>query len=102
MTEDLTPSLLEEFNKILKDPGKRAELLRKSELQDFKDTFNVERASPLRCPACSQYGQSGGSLWRVKNEKSKFVCRKCHKRFNVEWLDGDIDELILSIKEANK
>ena len=91
---------LEDFKKLLNDPLARARLMRQAESLGFKDKYNVERASPLRCPACSQYGQSGGSLWINKDEKNKFTCKKCERTFKLEWLDGDLGDLILKLKEA--
>lgn len=92
----------EEFAELLKDPKALASLQRTTELQEFKDKYNVARASPLKCPACSQWGMTGGSLWIVKDTTNQFVCRKCKLEWLVECKTISNTELILKIREANK
>ena len=92
----------QEFAKLLQDPDALARLQKQASLQEFKEKYNVERASPLRCPVCNQFGQSGGSLWINKDDHTKFVCRKCLLEFKVECLTLPNDELIIKIREASK
>jgi len=92
----------EEFSKILQDKEALEKLQKQVSFQDFKEKYSVERATPLHCPACSQYGYVGGSLWINKEDHTKFVCRKCLLEFKVECLTTPNDELIRKIKEAER
>ena len=95
-------NLEEEFSKSLaRDPTLLAKLQRQAELLEFKEKYNVERSTPLKCPACSQWGQTGGSLWRGK-DKNRFVCRKCHLEWRIECLTQSTEELIIQIKQIQK
>lgn len=94
---------LEEFAKILKEDPKLAESFkRRVELDEFKEKYNTVRASPLKCPACSQWGQTGGSLWINKDDPSRFVCRKCKLEWHVECLTLPTQDLIYKMKQIQK
>lgn len=100
MTED---NILQQFAEELAKDSKLVERLKRSqELAEFKEKYNVERASPLKCPACSGWQMSGGSLWMDKDDPNRFVCRKCHIEWKVECLTYSNEELIIKIREANK
>ena len=99
----MTLELPEEFAKALsKDPRLLEKLTKRAELQDFKDKYNVERASPLKCPACSQYGMTGGSLWIHADDKSLFTCRKCKLTFKIECQTLPTEELIYKMTQIRK
>ena len=100
--ENKEESLAQEFAKLLQDPDALARLQKQTSLREFKEKYNVERASPLHCPACSQFGYTGGSLWMNKDDHTKFVCRKCLLEFKVECLTLPNEELIIKIKGASK
>lgn len=82
------------LKKILENPEKykkQVELLR------FKETFNVEKGTPLKCPACSSY-QIWASLWRNKDDKTLFTCRRCKQVWRLELVSADLDEVIMKLK----
>ena len=69
---------MQEFLKALqKDPDLASKLKKRAELEEFKEKYNVERATPLKCPACASVLQSPGSLYIDKDDPTRFVCRKC-------------------------
>lgn len=93
----------EDFAEALKKDPKLLEKLKKSaDLQDFKDKFNIERATPLKCPACSQWQISGGSLWIHKDDPTLFTCRKCKLTFRVECITLPTNELIIQMRAIQK
>src|SRR3972149_3595098 len=101
-TEENLNKALTDFSMLLaQDPSLASKLQKQAELQEFKEKYEVERATPLKCPACSQWGQTGGSLWRGE-EKNRFVCRKCHLEWKVECLTISTEEVILQIKQTGK
>ena len=78
-----------------------------NELQEFKKLYGVEHSSRLRCPACNQYGQTGGSLWGPSSGKGEiqlgaYICRKCKLVWLLECLTKPIAEVIEGIKKASK
>jgi len=78
------PEISNEFLKeIEKDPKFLGRLRKREELSNFKESYNLDRATPLRCPVCSVYLQSPGSLWADKIDPTKFVCRKCKLEFTL-------------------
>jgi len=94
---------LEAFTKELaKNPKLLEQLQKKSELEDFKERYNVKRATPLKCPACSQYMVTGGSLWINKDDHLKFVCRKCKLEWILGCLTKDNDILIEELRKILK
>lgn len=94
---------LEEFAKMLQADPKLAETLRRrEELSEFKERYNLERATPLKCPVCSQWGQTGGSLWINKDDRSVFVCKKCKLSFQIFGLTVPTNILIDQLREAAK
>lgn len=75
---------LEEFVQQLRDDPKLVERLQKQEeFRAFKEKYNTERATPLKCPVCSTFYQWPGSLWIDKDDNTKFVCRKCHLHYTI-------------------
>ena len=94
--------LVEEFSKLMQNPEEVKRLQRKTSQDEFRGKYNVERASPLHCPACSEAGFTGGTLWFNKDIPTKCVCHKCHLEWNVECLTTPTEELIRKIREASK
>ncbi len=94
--------LLKKFAELIKDPEEVERLKRSTSLNEFKEKYNVERASPLHCPACSEAGFTGGTLWFNKDKPTRCVCHKCHLEWNVECLTTPTEELIKKIREASK
>jgi len=93
----------EEFTKALqKDPKLLNRLKKKAELDEFKGLHNLERATPLKCPACSQWGMTGGSLWIHKEDRLLFTCRKCKITWRIECQTIPNEELIYQIREVQK
>ncbi len=93
----------EDFAKALeKDPKLIEKLVRKAEFDDFKSKYKAERASPLKCPACSQWGQTGGSLWIKKGTTNEFVCRRCKLEFVVECRTISNEDLFTQLRKVAK
>lgn len=91
------------FDQLVKDPKLVGQLQKRAELDAFREEYQVERASPLKCPACSQYGMSGGTLWGpVIDTSDEFVCRKCRLRFRVNCLSMSNDELMIQMRKIQK
>jgi transcription elongation factor Elf1 len=90
---------LEDFAKMLsKNPDLVIQLRKRAELDRFKEKYNVERATPFKCPACAALLQSPGSLWIDKDVKSRFVCKKCHTIYQITSEPLSTDELIYNIR----
>ena len=99
----MSTELEEEFKKLLEDPKAIESLERKVGLAEFKSTYNTERASPLKCPVCSQWGQTGGSLWIIKGtDQTEFVCRKCKVKVKLVFLEKNNKKFIQELREALK
>lgn len=93
----------EAFLKALgKDPSLLDKLKKTSDLEAFKDKYNTERATPLKCPACSVFFQNPGSLWINKNDHTKFVCKKCKLEFDLICKTLPNDSLIEEIRQVSK
>ena len=95
------------LEKLKSDRTFRDSLERKADTEAFKEEFDTERTTPLKCPACSgNVGPSGypsgGALWIHKSDKSLFTCRKCRLTFKIECKTISNEELIIEIKEARK
>ena len=90
---------MQEFLKALqKDPSLVSRLKKREELEDFKEKYNVERATPLKCPACASILQSPGSLYIDKDDHTLFVCRKCKLQYRLECLTLPNDDLISNLR----
>jgi len=94
---------VEDFAKALsKDPTLLSRLQKGSELQAFKEKYNTERATPLKCPVCAQFYQYPGSLWINKDDHTKFVCRRCKLEFTLICQTVENDKLIEDLRKAAK
>ena len=93
--EELSKELLE---RLAKDPDYLKRAIRSNDLDTFKNRFGVTKASGLRCPACSQYGQSGGSLWWLPEAPETFTCRKCERTYTITCNGEDVFDIIKEIK----
>ena len=90
---------IEEFAKMLRENPQLVDSMRKKgELNEFKEKYDVVRASPLKCPACSQWGQVGGSLWINREDPKRMVCRKCKLEWAIECLTLPTNDLIWKLK----
>jgi len=78
------PKMDEFLEKLKKDPKLLERLKKREELNNFKESYNLGGATPLKCPVCSAYLKSPGSLWADKVSTSRFVCRKCKLEFTLE------------------
>ena len=93
----------EAFLKALnKDPSLLDKLKKRSELEAFKEKYNTERATPLKCPACSVFFQYPGSLWINKDDHTRFVCKKCKLEFTLICHTVQNDTLIEDLRKAAK
>ena len=87
---------------IDKDPTFIARLKKRAELDAFKEKYNTERATPLKCPVCSVFLQSPGSLWINKDDHTRFVCKKCKLEFTLICHTHPNDTLINELRKAAK
>jgi hypothetical protein len=87
------------FLASMKDPDLVKKILRKAELDNFKDSFGAEKASIFKCPACSQYGMTPGSLWSVKDKLHTFVCRKCNLTWEINCVTQTNEEVMWEMKK---
>ena len=94
-------NIYEEFAKLVSDPKTLALLRKRAEMDEFKTRYHAVRASPLKCPACSSAGYSGGSLW-VTETKNQFVCRRCKLEWELNCLTVSTDELIFKMRQIEK
>lgn len=93
----------EEFLKALQeDPSLINRLKKGSGLSDFKERYEVEKASPLKCPVCSALLQSPGTLWYKKEDPTYFVCRKCRLVFTLICHTIQNNELIDKLRQTSK
>jgi len=94
---------MEDFAKALsKDPTLLNRLEKQINLTDFKERYNVERATPLKCPVCAQFYQYPGSLWINKDDHTRFVCKKCKLEFTLVCHTVNNDVLINDLRKAAK
>jgi hypothetical protein len=94
---------MEDFLKALqKDPSLISKLQKREGFTEFKEKYNVERATPLKCPVCSTFFQFPGSLWIDKVDHTKFVCKKCKLEFNLTCLTVPNDNLIEELRKIAK
>jgi len=94
---------MEDFAKALeRDPTLLYKLQKQTGLVNFKEKYNTERATPLKCPVCAVFFQYPGSLWINKDDHTKFVCRKCKLEFTLKCLTLDNDILISDLRKAAK
>ena len=70
MTQELPKSFLKA---LAKDPNLVNKLIKREALDAFKKKYSIDRASPLKCPACASLTQTPGSLWTRKDDKSLFT-----------------------------
>lgn len=95
--------LFEDFAKaIQKDPSLASRLQKTGELTEFKEKYNVDKASGLKCPVCAVFFQFPGSLWLNRNDHTKFVCRKCLLEFVLACLTLPNDTLMGELKTIGK
>lgn len=92
---------MEEFMEYLKEHPEEISRLKKREgMEDFKAKFHVDKASPLKCPACRD--QWGGTLWMSTTHPFRFVCRKCKIVLHMSCISETNGDLIARLREANK
>ncbi len=84
--------------KLANDPNYLKRAISSNAREAFKDKFGVSKASGLRCPACSQYGTSGGSLWWNPEVPTYFACRKCERVWTINCLTEPNEDVIKEIK----
>ena len=101
MTQGPNRSIYEEFCRLVSEPETLAMLTRKAEMEEFRTKYHSIKASPLKCPACSSKGYSGGSLW-LQETKDHFVCRRCKLEWVLWCLTTPTEELISKMRQAQK
>ena len=93
----------EEFAKAVAADPSLIERLKKSQgLSEFKDKYDVDKASGLKCPVCAVFFQYPGSLWYKSYRPDHFVCRKCHLEFTLTCNTIDNADLITELKLIGK
>ena len=92
---------LEEFSDFLKQhPEEIVKLMKKEGMEEFKSKYHVDKASPLRCPACRD--MYGGTLWMSIDHHFRFVCRKCKVAFHIDCTSEPLVDLLARLKEMSK
>jgi len=86
------------LEKLAKDPKYVEKAQRFVAQADFKEKYNVTKSSGLRCPACNQYGMSGGSLWWNPDYPTRFVCRKCNLVWKITCESANLEDVIKEVK----
>lgn len=86
--------------KLAKDPKYIERAQRAVALGDFKDKYEVDHASGLKCPGCTEGNQfGGGSLWGPRRgTDNEYVCRKCLLEWRIDCTSDDVEEVIRRIK----
>lgn len=92
--------LLKFLEKVQKDPGIVNRTLKQEDLRAFKELYDVTGASGLKCPSCSSYLESPGSLWWNPENPTSFVCRKCHLVFKIECKSYPIEAICEEVKKV--
>lgn len=87
---------------LAKDPGLIDKLGKQENLRGFKDKYDVEKTSGLKCPSCAAYLQSPGSLYYNPSNPIHFVCRKCKLEFRIFCLTIENIVLIEELKRVAK
>jgi len=78
-------------------------LSKKSQLDEFKMTYNVRKASGLKCPFCSSLEQkAAGSLWYNEDDYNHLVCRKCLTEYNVSTKPLSLEQIITTLRKIKK
>ena len=95
--------MVEEFVKALqKDPDLLNKLRARASKEAFYEKYDIERASPFKCPTCAKFLQSPGTLYIHKNDKSLFTCRKCKLTFHIECQTISNEELMWKMRQVGK
>lgn len=87
---------------ISKDPNLLTTLQKRIEKEEFFSTYNIDKATPLKCPHCSSYLNTGGSLYIHKEDPNTFTCRKCKLTFTLISHEKPLDLLINNLRLINK
>jgi len=91
------------LKRLLEDPNFLNRLERGFEKEKFLKEFKVQKATPLKCPACSYYMQTGGTLWGpVKDEPNHYVCRKCRLVWELKCVSEPTEELFQKLRQIKK
>jgi transposase-like protein len=92
---------VEEFSNYIKaHPEEVARLKKREGMEEFKANYHVDKASPLKCPACRD--MYGGTLWGSTSHHYRFVCRKCKVAFHIDCTSETLENLIARLKEMSK
>ena len=78
--------------------------LRRAVARDkFKNTYGADIITPLKCPVCKgQDYLATATLWQNAQDPTKFVCADCKRVFKIEWLSGDINVLMESLRQERR
>jgi transposase-like protein len=103
MGEDKVEISQEFLSQLIKDPQLINKLKRQDEKEKFLSKYGVKRATPFKCPACTSYLQSGGTLWGpMEGYNDRYVCRKCELVWDVQCVTRPNDDIALKIREIKK
>lgn len=87
---------------LQKDPGLIDRLNKQESLREFKEKYDVEMASGLKCPSCAAYLQSPGSLWYRPMRPTHYVCRRCFLEFDIVCKTVPMEKVAEESKQAGK
>jgi len=98
---DFTEADLKRFKKWRGKQGSDWEagfkLDKQTELREFKEHFQVDKASNYHCPWCQQ-----GRLY-FQEEKEFYICRECRLKFSIDCLDiENLDKLLEAKAEERR
>ena|SRR4030042_808958 len=99
MEDAQAKALYEKMLKKYKDP--LATIERREALAEFRTKYNVDKASPLICPACSHY-MSIHKLYQRLDNPNIFVCRSCLLEFHIEYFSTGIEKLLETLKARKR
>ena len=95
------------YQKFLKSIEKKGDiklldsLSRQEELDKFREEYGAGERTPLACPICSHY-MNTGRLYRVEGKKDTFVCRTCKTTLLISGVGNTMDYYIQAIIEKRK
>lgn len=99
MRNPMSNSDMQAFLKALeKDPDLGSKLVKRAQMEEFKEKYKVDRASSLKCPACAAVLRSPGTLYWDPTRPNHFVCKKCKTIYHIECKTVPIEDLVENIR----
>ena len=97
----MTEPTMEDFQRHLeKHPDFLNKIQRETDLENFLNTYQVNRKTRLCCPVCTE-GWDRGTLYQSTEIPTSFTCKKCKRTFTL-GLPPDNQSCLDSLDEAHK